>query len=156
MQPLISLQTPLGKLSIRIDNGRLCGINIGTDCQTRHAKDNALLEQLKSQLAAYFIDKQFYFSVPLDLRGTVFQQRVWQALRKIPAGKTRTYGQLAQHLDSSARAVGNACRANPIPIIIPCHRVIAKQGIGGYDGQTSGSRLDIKRWLLKHEGVSID
>lgn len=156
MHALTTLNTPLGKVSVRVEDDRLCAIDIGDNSQPPHDKNNALLEQLRSELDAYFTDKRFRFSIPLDLHGTAFQQRVWHALNRIPAGNTRTYGQLAKQLNSSPRAVGNACRANPVPIVIPCHRVIAKQGIGGYDGQTSGTRLDIKRWLLKHEGVSID
>lgn len=156
MNALTRFDTPLGKVSVRIEDDRLCAINIGDDGQTSHDTNDALLKQLRSELDAYFIDKRFRFSVPIDVHGTEFQKRVWHALTKIPVGKAYTYGQLAKQLNSSPRAVGNACRANPLPIIIPCHRVIAKQGIGGYDGQTSGKRLDIKRWLLKHEGVHIN
>lgn len=156
MKALKTLDTPLGQVSVRINHGRLCAINIGDDHLTEQDENDALLRQLRLELTAYFSDNRFCFSLPLDLQGTKFQQRVWHALTRIPVGKTVTYGQLAKQLKSSPRAVGNACRANPVPIIIPCHRVIAKQGIGGYDGQTRGTRLDIKRWLLKHEGVSID
>jgi len=156
MNILTTLDTPLGKVSVRIRDDKLCEINIGDECQHQAYDNNTLLKQLRSELDTYFADNQFHFSVPLDLHGTKFQQRVWQALSRIPVGETSTYGQLATQLNSSPRAVGNACRANPLPIIIPCHRVIAKQGLGGYDGQTSGKRLDIKRWLLKHEGVCIN
>ncbi len=89
-----------------------------------------------------------------DLPGTAFQQRVWQALLRIPAGETRSYGVLAAELGSSAQAVGNACRSNPVPIVIPCHRVVAVNGMGGYAGATAGYKMQIKRWLLQHEGVS--
>ncbi len=156
MNTVEAFDTPLGKVSVMIKDDKLCAINIGHDDQQHDTKNNPLLKQLRSELNAYFDDKQFHFSVPLELHGTAFQQRVWRALSKIPVGKTSTYGQLAKQLNSSPRAIGNACRANPVPIIIPCHRVLAKQGLGGYDGQTSGERLDIKRWLLKHEGVSFD
>ena len=81
--------------------------------------------------------------------------RVWQALQKIPYGEVKTYGQLAKELKSSARAVGNACRANPIPIVIPCHRIVAVSGIGGYAGKTDGPVLERKRWLLAHEGIVL-
>jgi methylated-DNA-[protein]-cysteine S-methyltransferase len=84
--------------------------------------------------------------------GTVFQQRVWQAIASIPLGQTRSYGQLAEQLNSGPRAVANACGANRIPLIIPCHRVLAKNGLGGFmQGKKNG--LNIKRWLLAHEGA---
>jgi methylated-DNA-[protein]-cysteine S-methyltransferase len=108
-------------------------------------------------LRDYFANGQTLINLPLDLRGTDFQRRVWQALLQIPPGQTRSYGQLAQQLGSSARAVGNACRANPCPIVVPCHRVLARNGLGGYAGETQeGEQLQIKRWLLRHEGVVLD
>ena len=102
---------------------------------------------------------QHYFQNPgaslktkFKVDGTDFQQRVWRRLLQIPVGDTATYGQLAAELNSSARAVGNACRSNPCPLVIPCHRVVAKSGLGGFSGQLSGPKLEIKRWLLTHEG----
>lgn len=83
--------------------------------------------------------------------GTPFQQQVWQLLQDIPYGETRRYGELAAQIGSSARAVANACRANPLPLLIPCHRVVAANGTGGYMGQTGGEGLAIKQWLLQHE-----
>lgn len=103
------------------------------------------------QLSAYCRNGRFQFQLPLRIQGTAFQQKVWQALPTIPPSETRYYGHLANRLGGSARAVGNACRANPIPIVIPCHRVVAKQGIGGYCGVTDGQQLRIKQWLLEHE-----
>ena len=103
-------------------------------------------------LRSYFTNPRVSFRLPLETSGTAFQRRVWRALRRIPAGETLSYGQLARKLDTSARAVGNACRANPIPIIIPCHRVIARHGLGGYGGAVAGAQLDIKSRLLAHEG----
>lgn len=85
-------------------------------------------------------------------QGTPFQRRVWRALQGISPGSVLTYGALARQLGSSARAVANACRANPLPIIIPCHRVVAARGVGGYLGETVGEAIAIKRWLLHHEG----
>lgn len=104
-----------------------------------------------AQLELYFRNPRWPFDLPLLLQGSPFQQRVWQALREIPAGSTVTYGQLAWRLDSSARAVGSACRANPIPIVVPCHRVVAAGGIGGFMGQCEGREIAIKRWLLQYE-----
>ena len=95
------------------------------------------------------------FDVELEARGTEFQRKVWQALQQIPAGCVITYGDLARQLKTSARAVGNACRANPIPLIIPCHRVVAKSGPGGFAGSRNGTPMKIKTGLLEHEGVSL-
>jgi methylated-DNA-[protein]-cysteine S-methyltransferase len=104
-----------------------------------------------NQLKNYFLDPNFKFNLPLKLNGTPFQQKVWHALTKIPFGKTITYGELAKKLTTSPRAIGNACRANPIPIIIPCHRVIAKKSLGGFMGKTTGKFVDIKKMLLQYE-----
>lgn len=105
-------------------------------------------------------DVQRYFatghSVPgtaLAPHGTPFQQRVWQALLAIPPGRPCSYGALAHQLGSSPRAVAGACRANPIPLLIPCHRVVAAHGPGGFMGATEGEPLRLKNWLLEHEAA---
>ncbi len=110
-----------------------------------------LAREVCRQLAAYFSDAAFQFDLPLHLTGTAHQTKVWQVIRDIPTGRTRQYGELATLLHSSARAVGGACGTNPIPIVIPCHRVLSKSGLGGFMQQRNGSALDIKRWLLSHE-----
>ena len=110
-----------------------------------------LARRIIAELQAYFSDPHTRFTIPLHLSGTAFQRRVWRALRKLPAGRTAQYGELARQLGTGARAIGNACRANPIPIVVPCHRVLAAHGLGGYSGVTRGSSLGIKRWLLEHE-----
>ncbi|MGD2138309.1 MAG: methylated-DNA--[protein]-cysteine S-methyltransferase, partial [Gammaproteobacteria bacterium] len=104
------------------------------------------------ELQAWFRDPHAAFSVPLESAATPFQQGVRTALQQIPAGQTRTYGELAARLGSGARAVGNACRHNPFPILVPCHRVVSATGMGGYAGSTEGAELARKRWLLQHEG----
>jgi methylated-DNA-[protein]-cysteine S-methyltransferase len=104
------------------------------------------------QLGAYFRDPRFRFDLPMESAGTPFQRRVWEVLRAIPSGETRTYGALAAELGTSPRAVGGACRANPVPLVVPCHRVVAADGLGGFSGATAGPRLAAKRWLLVHEG----
>ena len=105
-----------------------------------------------AQLQAYFRDPRHAFDLPLDRRGTPFQERVWEALAAIPAGEIRTYGSLARLLGSAPRAVGGACRANPLPIVVPCHRVVGVAGPGGYAGESGGGLAAVKRWLLRHEG----
>jgi methylated-DNA-[protein]-cysteine S-methyltransferase len=88
---------------------------------------------------------------PLAPEGTPFQRRVWKELQRIPPGARLTYGELAERLKTAPRTVGGACRANPIPLLIPCHRVVAANGDGGFAGHTRGHWLEIKRWLLEHE-----
>ena len=116
---------------------------------------NAATAQVVAQLQTYFRDPYTPLTVPLTLEGTAFQQRVWQALQAISPGTTLTYGELARRLGTAARAIGGACRMNPLPILIPCHRIIGQQGLGGYAGAVTGDPLGIKRWLLQHEGVDI-
>jgi methylated-DNA-[protein]-cysteine S-methyltransferase len=89
----------------------------------------------------------------VDAAGTRFQQRVWEQIAAIPPGDTVTYGRIAEAVHSSPRAVGNACRANPVPLRIPCHRVVGAAGLGGFAGERGGELLGIKRWLLAHEAA---
>lgn len=110
-----------------------------------------LLREAERQFAAYFREGTFEFSLPLQPTGTSYQQRVWRRLMAIPAGASCTYGDLARRLGSGPRAVAAACRANPLPLIVPCHRVVGSDGIGGYCGQAGGPWLQVKRWLLQHE-----
>ena len=112
-----------------------------------------LMSKLYTQIMSYFALPSFKCDFP-QLTGTQFQLRVWQAIYAIPVGETRTYGQLAALLGSGPRAVAKACGANPFPIIIPCHRVVAKSGIGGFlQGKKNG--VLVKRWLLQHEGIDL-
>ena len=106
------------------------------------------------QLEGYFADPEFGFDLPLAPRGTPFQRRVWSKIAAIAAGHTRSYGEIAREIDSAARAVGQACGANPLPLVVPCHRVLAASGIGGFAHHDEGFHLSVKRWLLAHEGVS--
>ncbi|BCX87823.1 methylated-DNA-[protein]-cysteine S-methyltransferase [Methylomarinovum tepidoasis] len=115
--------------------------------------DATSVHRVLRALRYYFeIDPTCGFDFPLRLTGTPFQHRVWGALLGIPAGQVRTYGTLAAQLQTSPRAVAAACRANPCPVAVPCHRVVAATGLGGYCGATRGPRLEIKKWLLAHEG----
>lgn len=116
---------------------------------------SAFAKKLKADIEKYLKrgSKLKNIKADIQLHVTPFHKKVLQQLEAIPYGETRTYGEIAQNLNTSARAVGNACRNNPIPIIIPCHRVVAASGIGGYDGATSGGRLNIKSRLLAMEGV---
>ena len=143
---------PCAVLGIRTTAGQLTGIEYLAQDTGTLAPRNALAREVCAQIAAYVSDADFRFDVPLLLSGTLHQMRLWQALREIPRGDARTYGALAQQLDSSPRAIGRACGDNPIPLIIPCHRVVAKNGVGGFMHHASGAPLAIKDWLLRHEG----
>lgn len=104
------------------------------------------------QLEAWLADPGFQFALPLRPAGTAFQRRVWNAIAAIPPGRTRTYGELARTINNAPRAVGQACGANPYPVVVPCHRVVATGGgLGGFARERGGFLLDIKRWLLGHE-----
>ncbi|MDH3980754.1 MAG: methylated-DNA--[protein]-cysteine S-methyltransferase [Gammaproteobacteria bacterium] len=147
------MDSPLGRLGICLQDEAVCRIDYlppGTPCQ--HS-DSAAARRAVDELQHYFADTRHLFDLPVVMQGTPFQQRVWQALRDIPAGETRSYGQLAAQLGSGARAVGNACRHNPVSIVVPCHRVVGASGLGGYSGHTQGPVLRRKSWLLAHEGV---
>lgn len=115
-----------------------------------------LAQQAAEQLARYFADPDFAFSLPLAEVGSAYQQRVWQAISAIARGSVRTYGQVAKQIGSAPRAVGQACGANWFPLLIPCHRVTAASGLGGFSNSDDehGFHLSVKRWLLLHEGAS--
>ncbi len=138
-------------LGVQIEDDRLVELDyLFSDIEPVEAR-TPLASRVAEQLAAYFGDSACGFDLPIELKGTPFQQRVWSALRAIPVGKRVTYGALAKELGSSPRAIGNACRTNPLPIIVPCHRVVAASGLGGYAGRIAGRNMRIKRWLLAHE-----
>jgi methylated-DNA-[protein]-cysteine S-methyltransferase len=115
-----------------------------------------LAQEAVRQLRAWLADPRFEFGLPLAPAGTHFQRRVWNRIAAIPSGQTLSYGEVAAAIRSGPRAVGNACGANPYPIVVPCHRVIAAhQALGGFGRQGGGFLLDIKRWLLQHENAGI-
>lgn len=121
------------------------------------APGTALAAEAVRQLQAYLADPGFAFSLPLQPAGTHFQRRVWEQIAAIPGGHTQTYGQLAKNLKNAPRAVGQACGANPYPVVVPCHRVIASDGkLGGFARERGGFLLDVKRWLLSHENADLD
>src|SRR5438552_11252538 len=147
------LAAPFAILGIRTGGTKLVGIEYLGPGERELAPTNAVAERTCRQLERYFGDSQFRFTLPLAPEGTPFQMRVWYALATIPVGESRTYGEIARRLATAPRAVGGACGANRIALVIPCHRVIGSQGsLGGFMGVVEGRPLDIKRWLLKHEG----
>ncbi len=147
-------KTPFCILKITELDGHLHNIDFVKRAGLAVTQDKLLAEAQK-QIQGYLASGKFVFDLPLNPEGTEFQRRVWAELQKIPAGEVRTYGDISAILHSSPRAVGNACRKNPIPLIIPCHRVVSQQGIGGFAGQTQGHKITIKQQLLRHEGVEI-
>ena len=116
------------------------------------APKTLLAKEAVRQIRTYLEDPDFVFGLPLAPAVTHFQRRVWNGIAAIPRGRTRSYGELAQELASAPRAVGGACGANPYPLVVPCHRVIAADGsLGGFARERGGLLLEIKRWLLGHE-----
>jgi methylated-DNA-[protein]-cysteine S-methyltransferase len=147
------LAMPFGVLGVVVEGECLTEIDfLPADTPPLHAQ-TPLAQEVCSQLKAYAAEPNFHFTLPLQPHGTSYQQRVWQALLNIPTGQVESYGALAKQLGSAPRAIGQACGANPIPVIIPCHRVLAKAGLGGFMNHAAGSPLQIKRWLLEHEHV---
>jgi len=142
---------PFGALGVRMRNGALAGIDFLPVVSALRAAKDMETQTICAQLIEYLKNPHHPWDFPMLLTGTPFQLRVWGALQTIPVGETLTYAELARQVSSGPRAVANACGANPIPIIIPCHRVVAKGGLGGFmQGREAGS-LSIKQWLLAHE-----
>ncbi len=116
---------------------------------------NPLAENVCRQIERYLDDPGFRFDLPFEFNGTEFQCKVWRAICIIPSGRTLTYRDIARKLATAPRPVGGACGANRIPIVIPCHRVVGSNGLGGFMNARDGFPLDIKRWLLKHENAEL-
>jgi O-6-methylguanine DNA methyltransferase len=154
-----NIETPIGTVQAIADKDFLVGLRYtdflkGEGGEELIPGETAPIRLLKKELVQYFKGKLKSFQTPVMLMGTVFQQRVWEGLRAIPYGQTRSYQDHAVYLGkpNACRAVGNANGANPIAIVIPCHRVIAHNGtLGGYS-----SGLHRKKWLLEHEGSVYD
>lgn len=161
----LTLPSPLGSLTVFATTGAIVKLDWGgrgaqkaswsADSDTP-ADAETLLAEAARQLEAYFADGKFRFDLPLEPAGTDFQRAVWDFMLAIPAGRTRSYGEAATAIGGGvvdSRAVGSACGANPIPVIIPCHRILAAGGeAGGYSGKGG---LETKRWLLRHEGAYV-
>ena len=145
------LSAPGFSIGVRCNEDEITEI-IYLEPQTEVVPKAALAQEAVRQLRAWLKDPGFRFGLPLAAAGTRFQRRVWEQIAMIPTGQTRSYGEVAAAIRSGPRAVGNACGANPYPIVVPCHRVVAaNQGLGGFARQRGGFLLDIKRWLLTHE-----
>jgi methylated-DNA-[protein]-cysteine S-methyltransferase len=143
--PQLSLHTPVGDLTISQEDGAIVALDWGWG---RDQTETPLLLRAREQLHEYFNESRLAFELPLNPAGTEYRRKVWRALCDIPAAATRTYGEIAAVAGGSARSVGTANSRNPIPILIPCHRVVAGNGIGGYSG---GDGLPTKHYLLDLE-----
>ena len=144
---------PFGAVGIHIQ-GVQVALDLLPEKHPAKAAQHKIAANVASQIEAYFSNARNDFNLPIMLKGTSFQRRVWQAISAIPSGQVLTYGQIAEQIGSGPRAVANACGANNLPLVIPCHRVVAKNGLGGFmQGSADGAK--IKTWLLKHEGIAF-
>ncbi len=139
--------TPFGMLEIVHDEHFI--YNSSFTQKTVSSSSNRLTQLIDNQLNTYFSDPHHRFQLPLKPQGSAYQQKVWNALLVIPVGRTLTYGELALKLQSSPRAIGQACKRNPLALFVPCHRVVGKNDLGGYMG--SPQALSYKESLLAHE-----
>lgn len=146
----IVVPSPLGPLTLFAVAGEIVSLDWGKGMETEETPP--VLNDAAAQLAEYFAGRRRDFDLPLNPEGSVFQKKVWAAMRAIPYGQTRTYGDVARELRTAAQAVGGACGANHIPIIIPCHRILGTGNLGGYSGFGT---LDTKRELLRLEGAIV-
>ena len=145
------MDTPFALVGVRTEGDELAEIVYLPRSAGAMAPANALAEQFCAQMQEYIADPGYCFKLPLKTVGTAFQRRVWEQIAAIPCGQTRTYGDLARILRSAPRAVGQACGTNYFPLAIPCHRVVAANGLGGFAHSSSGYLLEVKRRLLAHE-----
>jgi methylated-DNA-[protein]-cysteine S-methyltransferase len=148
--PHLAVASPVGTLTLTEENERLLRLDWNG---SPGGEETPLLREARRQLEAYFARRLRTFDLPLALAGTPFRRAVWAAMQRIPYGETRSYGELAMELGSAPRAIGGACGKNPIPIIVPCHRILASgRRLGGY---SSGSGGASKRFLLTIEGAAL-
>jgi methylated-DNA-[protein]-cysteine S-methyltransferase len=145
------IELPVAVVGIRLTGEAVSEVAfLPSGTPVRRATD-AVARRACEQIHAYVVNPTSSFELELVIRGSEFQQRVWTAIRAIPIGATRTYGALAAEVGSTPRAVGQACGDNRLPIVIPCHRVVAARGLGGFAHRTDAATLRVKHWLLNHE-----
>ncbi len=147
------LAFPVMRVGVRIEGEHVAEIRYLPPDTPESAPRSAVAERAARQLERYRKDPETAFDLPIAPRGTDFQLRVWEALRRIPRGTALTYGAVAREIGGAVRAVGQACGDNRLPIVIPCHRVVAASGIGGFAHSRGGYLIEAKRWLLGHEGA---
>ena len=145
--PQLSVDSPVGSLTLTEEDGAITGLTWGRG----KADDTPLLREAAAQLETYFAGERTEFDLPLRVDGSPLQREVCAAMLRIPYGYTRTYGEIAKELDVPAQAVGQACGGNPIAIVIPCHRVLGADSLGGFSGAYG---IESKVALLRHEGAA--
>ena len=149
------VEAPFGAIGIRTDAGAVRELVYLPRHFNEKPPADRLAEQAVLQVRPYFEEPEYRFTLPLAPAGTAFQRKVWDVIAAIPRGEVLTYGDVARRIRSAPRAVGQACGANWFPLVIPCHRVTASGGLGGFSNHDdeTGFHLGVKRWLLAHEGV---
>jgi len=151
MQQII-VKTPIGKIAVDYQDDFVIKVHQVADNLRAVARKDSFAIEIKKQISAYFSGDLTEFSLPFLInQGTDYQMIVWDQIRKISFGNTKTYGEIAKKIKSGPRAVGNACRRNQLLLLVPCHRVISAAGLGGFMGDADGSLVRRKLWLLEHE-----
>jgi methylated-DNA-[protein]-cysteine S-methyltransferase len=148
----IIVKTPVGKIAVDYQDDFVIEVQQVADQLRAVVRKDPFAVEIKKQFAAYFSGELKEFSLPfLFKQGTDYQLTVWDQIRKISYGSTKTYGEIAKKIKSGPRAVGNACRRNQLLLIVPCHRVVSAMGLGGFMGDHTGKFVQRKQWLLNHE-----
>jgi len=147
----VTVDFPMFKVGVAVRDGIVTELKYLPPSAPSVAAKNPLAEKAAQQLEAYKRNPDSAFDLPVAVEGSALQKAVWQAMCAIPRGSTRTYGDLARELGADPRDIGQCCGDNRLPIVIPCHRVVAADGLGGFGHATSGYLLEAKRWLLAHE-----
>ena len=152
----VVIDFPKFKVGVKTRDERVVEIKYLPSSVESFPARNPLAARAAEQLERYRDDPDAAFDLPLLVEGSDLQRGVWDRMCAIPRGRTRTYGELARELGADARAIGQCCGDNRLPIVIPCHRVVAADGIGGFGHATSGYLLEAKRWLLMHEAPAFE
>jgi methylated-DNA-[protein]-cysteine S-methyltransferase len=146
------ISAPFGYVCVCSSTDYVTRIELLASKARSNSRLNKFAKEAREQVKAYLKNSAFKFDLPVDINCSAHRKQVWSEIVKIPAGETRTYGDIATLVGSSARAVGGACGDNVLPILIPCHRVVARADLGGFMHSSGGFSLKVKWWLLNHEG----
>jgi methylated-DNA-[protein]-cysteine S-methyltransferase len=152
----VVIEFPKMKIGVATRDERVVEIRYLPAMTETQSAVNPFVAGVASQLERYRADPDTKFDFPIMIEGTPLQRAVWDAMCAIPRGRTRTYGDIARELGADARDIGQACGDNRLPIVIPCHRVVAANGLGGFAHATSGYLIEVKRWLLAHEAPAFE
>lgn len=152
----VVIEFPKMKVGVATRDGRVVEIRYLPATTPTKPPASSFVAGVASQLERYRENPDMKFDFPIMIEGTPLRRAVWDAMRAIPRGRTRTYGDIACELGADARDIGQACGDNRLPIVIPCHRVVAANGLGGFAHATSGYLIEVKRWLLAHEAPAFE